>query len=94
VRERDGHQCTYTGPGDHRCTRRRGLHLHHIIPHALGGEDTVANLTVLCNMHNAYVATLDFGATHMARAIERSRAHRSRQRGTPKQVEEKQPPGV
>jgi hypothetical protein len=34
------------------CTRRRGLHAHHIIPWWQGGETTLANMLLVCEAHH------------------------------------------
>lgn len=52
VNLRDQGQCTFKNKDGHRCTEKRWLHLHHIIPRSLGGADTLENLTTLCSGHH------------------------------------------
>lgn len=55
VMKRDGSKCQWRGCGwpegfpesDHRF-----LEVHHIVPHAAGGKNTVENLVTLCNLHH------------------------------------------
>jgi hypothetical protein len=48
---RDQSQCTKHTDGV-RCTQRRWLHYHHIVPKHRGGPDTLENLTTLCSAHH------------------------------------------
>ncbi|MBI1859578.1 MAG: HNH endonuclease [Deltaproteobacteria bacterium] len=52
---RDKHQCTHLQPDDTRCEERRFLHIHHIIPVHLGGQNVLENLTTLCSNHHSYL---------------------------------------
>jgi hypothetical protein len=56
VFERDGSQCTFVSEDGHRCTAKRYLQIDHVIPIALGGTSTLANLRVLCGPHNRLMA--------------------------------------
>jgi hypothetical protein len=67
VFERDGARCTHRDDGGQRCRETHHLELHHLVPFALGGEHTPANLTLRCAAHNALAAELDLGAEHIAR---------------------------
>ncbi len=58
---RDGGRCAFVAARGRRCTERAFLEFHHRDPHALGGEATVANISVRCRAHNAYEAELIFG---------------------------------
>ena len=49
---RDGGQCTYQSSQGMRCTNRRWLEFHHVIPRELGGTDNLENLTTLCSIHH------------------------------------------
>ena len=60
VRQLAGHRCTFEGTGG-RCTARWHLQVHHIIPVARGGPTELANLTLVCGVHNRYQAELDLG---------------------------------
>ena len=61
VFERDGGRCTHIGSGGHRCSERTGLQLDHVVPHALGGASTAANLRLRCGPHNQLHAEVCFG---------------------------------
>ena len=49
---RDGGRCTFIGPDGRRCGSRHDLQIDHIIPRALGGDNSPANLRLLCGRHN------------------------------------------
>ena len=74
VRERDGHQCTFTDAQGRRCQERRFLTLEHIVPFALGGLPTVENLCLLCTAHNAHSARKVFGDVFIAEKREQRAA--------------------
>jgi 5-methylcytosine-specific restriction endonuclease McrA len=69
VFERDGAQCTYLDEQGRRCKERGCLELHHIVSKALGGPDTVENLTVRCRPHNLRDAEKVFGREHVEQRI-------------------------
>ena len=46
---RDG-GCRFGG-----CSRKRGLHAHHVVHHSKGGPTTMANLILLCDHHHLLV---------------------------------------
>jgi hypothetical protein len=73
VYERDGARCTYVDERGARCQETHFLELHHQRPFSKGGTHTATNLTVHCRAHNALVAELDFGRTHMAESQESGR---------------------
>ncbi len=55
VLQRDGFQCTSCGWNRGMLTQgdpRTLLELHHLVGHAAGGRNTVANLITLCNVHH------------------------------------------
>jgi hypothetical protein len=54
VNQRDRQQCTYIHNGS-RCSNQRWLHLHHIKPIAIGGENKINNLTTLCSGHHKFI---------------------------------------
>jgi hypothetical protein len=58
---RDAGQCAFVSVRGRRCTERAFLEFHHRQPHAIGGEATVANISLRCRAHNAYEAELAFG---------------------------------
>jgi hypothetical protein len=49
------------------------LQLDHVIPHAEGGEATVANLRLRCRAHNLYTAREHFGGEYVRAATARGR---------------------
>jgi hypothetical protein len=57
---RDGGQCAYSGKSG-RCTERRYLEWHHVLPHGHQGPPTVDNISLRCRAHNAYESELVFG---------------------------------
>ena len=59
---RDGGQCAFLARVGRRCGERAFLELHHLQPFAMGGQATVANISLRCRRHNAYEAELDFGS--------------------------------
>ncbi len=61
VWRRDGARCTFVGKNGHRCAERGFLELHHVVPHAAGGEPTVDNIQLRCRAHNGYEAERYFG---------------------------------
>ncbi len=81
VWERDGERCAFVSEAGHRCTETRWLELHHVAPHARGGAAVAANLQVMCRMHNAHLAEVDFGVDYIkhvkADAVHARRAGRA-----------------
>ena len=58
VLERDAFSCSFCNWMREHLSRddpRKFLELHHITNHAAGGENTVENLTTLCNVHHDQV---------------------------------------
>ncbi|HET7544460.1 MAG TPA: HNH endonuclease [Polyangiaceae bacterium] len=74
---RDRGQCTFVASDGRQCCARRWLELDHIVPRALGGEDSVRNLRLRCRAHNQHYARQCFGAAHVQAAMEYSRGGRS-----------------
>jgi hypothetical protein len=58
---RDGGRCAFVAANGRRCAERVFLEFHHREPYALGGEATVANVSLRCRAHNLYEAELAFG---------------------------------
>ena len=58
---RDGARCAFVAANGRRCTERVFLEFHHRDPYAIGGEETVANISLRCRGHNVYEAELAFG---------------------------------
>ena len=61
VWQRDGGQCAFIGSRG-RCTEQGFLEFHHLVPYAVGGEATIANLELRCRAHNAYEAEQCYGS--------------------------------
>ena len=77
---RDQGRCTFCADDGRRCGERRLLQLDHVIPHAEGGEPTVANLRLRCRAHNLHTARAHFGREYVRAAAERAR-ERARRAG-------------
>ena len=58
---RDGGRCAFVTARGRRCSERVLLEFHHREPYAIGGEATVANISLRCKAHNLYEAELAFG---------------------------------
>jgi hypothetical protein len=67
VYERDGGRCRYADAQGRRCTARDGLEFHHRHPFGHGGDNSVANISLACRVHNNYLAEIDYGRAAMAR---------------------------
>jgi hypothetical protein len=78
---RDGGQCAFVGPHG-RCRERGFLEFHHLEPYAAGGAATVDNLSLRCNRHNGYEASLFFGADRPGRVREAPAAYGGATGGT------------
>jgi 5-methylcytosine-specific restriction endonuclease McrA len=52
---RDQRQCTQSDSTGKRCQEKRWLEFHHKIPIAMGGQDTLENLTTLCWAHHQLI---------------------------------------
>ncbi len=66
VWRRDGGRCAFVASNGQRCTERAFLELHHREPYAIGGEATVANISLRCRRHNAFEAELAFAPSELA----------------------------
>jgi hypothetical protein len=71
---RDAGACTFVGTRGRRCGSTFQVQVHHLDPRGMGGPATVDNLTLRCSAHNLHAARTDYGAEHIARAIQRSRS--------------------
>jgi hypothetical protein len=58
---RDGGRCAFVAANGRRCTEGAFLEFHHQEPYAIGGETTVANVSLRCRAHNVHEADLVFG---------------------------------
>ena len=61
VWERDQGHCAFVARNGRRCSERKWIEFHHIIPFAWRGESTVENIELRCRTHNAYEGELIFG---------------------------------
>jgi len=52
VYARDGGRCSFVSANGTRCSTRRDLEFHHIVPFARGGSMTLDNLSLMCRAHN------------------------------------------
>jgi 5-methylcytosine-specific restriction endonuclease McrA len=52
VNLRDNAQCTHIDQKGQRCLERQWLHVHHVIPISLGGQNELSNLKTLCSGHH------------------------------------------
>jgi hypothetical protein len=57
---RDQGHCAFVG-SEGRCTETGRLEFHHVVPFALGGLTTEANLQLRCRVHNTFEAGEIFG---------------------------------
>jgi hypothetical protein len=65
VYRRDGGQCRFVDAQGRRCPERHRLEYHHRYPYGFGGGPDAANICLMCNRHNRYVAELDYGKEKM-----------------------------
>lgn len=61
VWRRDGGRCAFVSRAGHRCGEQHFLDYRHRIPRALGGPDTIDNISLRCRRHNQHEADLVFG---------------------------------
>ena len=66
VWRRDGGRCAFVAPNGRRCAERAFLEFHHREPYAIGGEATLANISLRCRAHNVYEAALAFAPGELA----------------------------
>ena len=78
IAERDGLRCTFVGSDGRRCAASRLTQIHHEIPWACGGGESVENLRILCAGHNRLLAERDFGGEVVASRIQARRASLAR----------------
>jgi 5-methylcytosine-specific restriction endonuclease McrA len=69
VYERDMYACSYISNDGTCCKKTAGLEIDHILPVALGGDNSEDNLRVLCREHNQFYARKAFGAESIERKI-------------------------
>jgi len=61
VRERDGDRCHFVDERGWRCSERHRLEFHHRHPFGLGGDHAPGNISLMCAVHNRYLAERDYG---------------------------------
>ena len=59
VHARDRGQCTHVHPDGTRCSQKRHVEIHHVIPVSEGGANDPGNLTTLCWPHHDLAHQLD-----------------------------------
>ncbi len=52
IHQRDQTQCTHVDSLGRRCSNKRWVEIHHIIPVSEGGDNSPENLTTLCHAHH------------------------------------------
>jgi hypothetical protein len=70
VWSRDAGRCAFVAASGHRCSERAFLEYHHVVPYAVGGKATIANIQLRCRAHNGYEAGAFFGADRRNRGAE------------------------
>jgi 5-methylcytosine-specific restriction endonuclease McrA len=85
VRLRDDDRCQHPLDVGGLCGSTWQVELDHVVPVALGGPTTAANLRCACRVHNRYAAEVALGAAVMAGA------RRRRDRVSPRKTEEERP---
>jgi hypothetical protein len=73
VWERDQGRCQWPLDSGGCCGSTHRLELDHVVPWALGGDDSVANLRVACGAHNRLAARQAFGSRWVERYAGRPR---------------------
>jgi hypothetical protein len=67
---RDAGRCAFVGTSGHRCSERAFLEYHHVVPYAVGGQATIANIELRCRAHNRYEADAFFGSDRRNRGAD------------------------
>lgn len=69
VWERDGGRCGYVSASTGRiCGARTGIEIDHVVPWAVGGADTAANLRLRCRTHNRSRAERELSGARFRRS--------------------------
>lgn len=77
VYERDESRCRFVDEKGRRCTERHRLEFHHHFPFGKGGDLGLANIRLLCEQHNRYLAEVDYGKETVKARVEESRRRRT-----------------
>ncbi|MFI4945136.1 MAG: HNH endonuclease [Burkholderiales bacterium] len=72
---RDGGRCAFFAKNGRRCGEGSTLEFHHVAPYSIGGETTVANLSLRCRAHNAHESELAFGPFAAEHRENEARSH-------------------
>jgi hypothetical protein len=62
---RDEGRCTYVSPDGKRCNEKRYLEFDHFVPFCHGGEHSILNIKLVCNIHNQFLADQKLGRKFM-----------------------------
>jgi hypothetical protein len=76
VMERDGRRCAFVSADGHHCGSDHQVEIHHLKPFALGGEATLANLSLRCRIHNQHHARQELGDAYMDEVIAKATRER------------------
>jgi hypothetical protein len=71
---RAGGRCSYSGPDGTLCQTRHFLELDHIVPRALGGDNSENNLRLLCRAHNDAERRRILGEGELSTELSRERS--------------------
>ena len=74
---RDRGQCTFVAPDGRRCRSQHRLELDHIVPRALGGNDSISNLRLRCRAHNQHYARKCFRPAYLQAVVRMRRSFSS-----------------
>ena len=69
VYTRDKGRCAFVGANGTRCNSTWDLEIDHVVPFALGGDNSPGNLRLHCRKHNIYQAERAYGKEHMKNYI-------------------------
>jgi hypothetical protein len=69
VHLRDGGRCRFVDEEGRRCSERHRLEFHHRRPYGMGGDNSPANISLLCATHNRLLAEHDYGRTAIIRQV-------------------------
>jgi len=69
VADRDQKRCRFVDDQGRRCSERHRLQFHHRHPFGMGGDHSVANISLLCAQHNRRLAEEDYGREKIGRPM-------------------------
>jgi len=79
VHARDRSQCRFVDAEGRRCAERHRLEFHHRHPFAMGGDNSLVNIGLLCATHNRMLAEHDYGRAAILRHVQEREAAASKQ---------------